>query len=130
MVVCDCKTDYKRKSVYHSFCLYVQISKPIFFEGFQGRDHLIRPSQKKINLGRLVMLTNPFFSYLKFCFGGWFSVSTNSFSELRKRARNPTPPPPSGFCFFFLTSLECERVTTLQRDWVGGWMVGWLGGGP
>jgi hypothetical protein len=74
----------------------------------------------KINLGRLVMFTKPFFSYLNFCFGGWFS-------ELRKRARNPTPPPPSGFCFFFLTSLQCERVTTVRRDWVGGWMVGVVG---
>jgi hypothetical protein len=94
------------------------------FRVFGGRDHLICPSQK-INVGRLVMLTKPFFYYLKFCSGGWFSVSRNSFSKLREKARNRTPAPPSGFGFVFLTSLECERVRSLQRDWVGGRMVGW-----
>jgi len=50
MVVCDWKTDYKRKSVYHSFSLYVQIPKPIFLLGFLGKGSFDSPITKNKSL--------------------------------------------------------------------------------
>lgn len=73
------------------------------------------------------MLTKLFFYYLQFCFGGWFSVSRNWFSELWEMARNRTPPP---LRFLLLLSYlfgmwEGDDCAERLGWWVDGWVVRW-----